>query len=73
MPPPQARGAEKLFASGMKRNCPAAARGCFLFVFAAPLRPHDPITTGLTWTQEISRVVYKRCAGCHHAGGRRCR
>ncbi len=31
--------------------------------------PHDPITTKLTWTQEISRVVYKRCAGCHRPGG----
>jgi hypothetical protein len=31
---------------------------------------HDPITTKLTWTQEISRIVYKRCASCHHEGGR---
>jgi len=30
---------------------------------------HEPITTKLTWTQEISRVVYKRCASCHHEGG----
>jgi hypothetical protein len=28
------------------------------------------ITTKLTWTQEISRVVYKHCAGCHREGGR---
>jgi hypothetical protein len=31
---------------------------------------HDPITTNLTWTGEISRVVYKHCANCHHPGGR---
>ena len=30
---------------------------------------HDPITTKLLWTQEISRIVYKRCAGCHRQGG----
>jgi hypothetical protein len=30
---------------------------------------HEPITTKLTWTQEISRVVYKRCASCHREGG----
>lgn len=32
-------------------------------------RAHEPITTKLTWTQEISRIVYKRCAVCHHEGG----
>lgn len=31
--------------------------------------PHDPITTKIMWTQEISRIVYKRCAGCHRPGG----
>jgi len=35
----------------------------------AAARAHEPITTKLTWTQEISRIVYKRCAGCHHEGG----
>ncbi len=34
-----------------------------------PVQAHDPITTKLTWTQEISRIVYKRCASCHHEGG----
>jgi len=37
-----------------------------LFVLlAAPLCAHDPITTKLTWTQEISRIVNKRCVACH--------
>jgi hypothetical protein len=36
---------------------------------AAAARAHEPITTKLTWTQEISRIVYKRCASCHHEGG----
>jgi hypothetical protein len=29
---------------------------------------HDPITTRLTWSKEISRIVYKRCGGCHRTG-----
>src|ERR1700676_1478194 len=38
-------------------------------VLPALCRAHEPITTKLTWTQEISRIVYKHCAGCHHEGG----
>jgi hypothetical protein len=34
-------------------------------MLALPAWGHDPITTKLTWTQEISRIVYKHCAGCH--------
>jgi hypothetical protein len=30
---------------------------------------HEPITTKLTWTQEISRIVYKHCVTCHREGG----
>jgi hypothetical protein len=30
---------------------------------------HEPITTKLTWTQEISRIVYKHCVSCHQEGG----
>jgi len=30
---------------------------------------HDPITTNLTWTKEISRIVYHRCAACHRPSG----
>ncbi len=36
---------------------------------AAPAFGHDPITTNLTWTKEISRLVYAHCASCHHPGG----
>jgi hypothetical protein len=35
----------------------------------ASARGHDIITTTITWDREISRIVYARCAGCHHAGG----
>ena len=30
---------------------------------------HELITTKLTWSLEISRIVYKHCASCHHDGG----
>lgn len=30
---------------------------------------HDPITTKLTWSKEISRVVYARCLTCHRPNG----
>lgn len=30
---------------------------------------HDVISTRLTWSQEISRIVFHRCAACHREGG----
>jgi hypothetical protein len=30
---------------------------------------HDVITTPITWSREISRIVYQRCAACHHERG----
>lgn len=38
-----------------------------LYVAIAPA--HDIITTPITWDREISRIVYERCASCHHEGG----
>src|SRR5205085_5816018 len=35
-----------------------------------PMQAHDPITTNLTWSKEISRVVYEHCAACHREDGR---
>jgi len=35
----------------------------------ATLRAHDSITTKITWTREVSRIVYKRCASCHQKDG----
>jgi hypothetical protein len=39
------------------------------FVTLVSARAHEPITTKLTWTQEISRIFFKRCASCHREGG----
>jgi hypothetical protein len=33
------------------------------------LSAHDVFSTKITWSREISRLVYKRCASCHHEGG----
>ena len=46
----------------------------FLIVAAAwALSPsaggHDVITTKLTWSKEVSRVVFGRCLACHTPGG----
>ena len=30
---------------------------------------HDIITTKITYSREISRLVYKKCASCHREGG----
>ena len=45
-------------------------RRVLLFVAVVGLgRAHEPITTKLTWTREISRIFYKRCVSCHREGG----
>jgi len=38
-------------------------------LFFTPLFAHDPITTKLTWSAEISRLLQARCMGCHQDGG----
>src|SRR4051812_38176109 len=68
-PRPQPKPLNKLFQRG-RGGLSLAARSALLFCFVTPLRPHDPITTKLTWTREISRIVYKRCGSCHHANGK---
>jgi mono/diheme cytochrome c family protein len=40
-----------------------------LFVASGSSDAHDLITTKLTWSREISRVVIPKCGGCHREGG----
>ncbi len=40
----------------------------FLGVLPSALFAHDPITTKITWTQEISRIISSRCVSCHADG-----
>jgi hypothetical protein len=41
----------------------------WLVVASGIASAHDAITTNLTWTQEISRIVYKHCVSCHRTEG----
>jgi hypothetical protein len=42
----------------------------FLFLAAClTASAHDVITTKVTWTREISRLIFKRCTSCHRDGG----
>ena len=41
----------------------------WLLLLACPLLGHDIVTTRLTWSREISRIVHQRCASCHRPGG----
>lgn len=45
------------------------ARAAAAFYWIGPVLAHDAITTPFTWTHEISRIVYRRCAGCHQERG----
>jgi hypothetical protein len=40
-----------------------------LSCLASVAQGHEFFSTKLTWTREISRIVYKSCAGCHREGG----
>ena len=42
---------------------------CAVMCASKLLEAHDAISTKLTWTQEISRIVQNRCASCHAPGG----
>ncbi len=44
-----------------------AARWVLLLGCSA--QAHEVITTKLTWSREISRIVYRRCVSCHREGG----
>lgn len=44
----------------------AAVLGTWL---AWSLPAHEAITTELTWTRNVSRIVHHRCATCHRDGG----
>ena len=45
--------------------CALALRVCS----APEILAHEAITTELTWTRNVSRIFYSRCAPCHRQGG----
>jgi len=40
----------------------------YLVCLCAPAAAHN-VGNAITWNREISRIIYERCAGCHHQGG----
>ena len=41
-----------------------------IFIALTPLlRAHTPYSTKITWSRDVSRIVYRNCASCHHQGG----
>ena len=49
----------------------ASAAGILVFVawIPVPVAAHDAITTKVTWTRELSRLMFNRCTSCHREGG----
>lgn len=40
-----------------------------LLSLPSPVQAHEVITTGLTWSEQISRIFHHRCVSCHREGG----
>jgi hypothetical protein len=58
---------------GGQMNPVSARVGCALIALVAlagAAAAHDRITTRVTWTADISRIVEARCVTCHSAAGR---
>jgi len=59
---------------GWRRGPATASFGLLLspaliaLVIGSTTYAHD-VTTHVTWNREISRIVFTRCAPCHHPGG----
>lgn len=41
----------------------------FLLAIALFMSGHSFYTTKITWSADVSRVVYRNCVSCHHPGG----
>ncbi len=42
----------------------------FLLLISVSAFAHSPISTKITWSKEISRIVYQRCLFCHREDGK---
>src|SRR6266446_2867488 len=40
-----------------------------ILALAVAAQGHDVITTTITFDREMLRIIYARCASCHHPGG----
>lgn len=43
--------------------------GTICLSFAVWLEAHTVYTTKITWSRDVSRIMYRHCASCHHEGG----
>lgn len=43
--------------------------GVMAALFALPVSDAHIVSTNVTWNREVARIVYSRCATCHHTGG----
>ncbi len=48
---------------------PALGVAAWAIWCASPAPAHEAITTEITWTRNVSRIFYLRCATCHRQGG----
>ncbi|HEV2988089.1 MAG TPA: cytochrome c [Candidatus Angelobacter sp.] len=53
----------------MRRWAFAAICVCISVTVALLVYAHPLYTTKITWSREVSRLVYRQCASCHHQGG----
>lgn len=53
----------------MRRWILAANLVCTCAILALLAYAHPLYTTKITWSREVSRIVYNKCASCHHQGG----
>src|SRR5262245_42276432 len=55
-----------------RRNVNDLSRDVFAFCLICGIYAHavdHNVGNAITWNREISRLIYQRCASCHHAGG----
>ena len=53
----------------MRRWFLAVSFFCVFAVMSLLLPAHPLYTTKITWSREVSRIVYNQCASCHRQGG----
>jgi hypothetical protein len=63
---PDTRQFRYILGNTMKVRC-CRRLGALAALFAGTLAAHDIITTNLTYTRDISRIIAQRCSSCHSA------
>src|SRR5438132_2474332 len=53
----------------MRRGFFAVSFFCIFAVVSLLVPAHPLYTTKITWSREVSRIVYNKCASCHRQGG----